>query len=92
MAHVRRRCWSSPGAETLVTEYAYAVGEFRATGRRITDCGALEQTSTVEMEQTLLGMARPSVDELSELTRRCCAAADEEPETGAIGDWKSAWV
>jgi hypothetical protein len=42
VADVRRRCWSSPGAETLVTEYAHAVGEFGATGRRITDCGALE--------------------------------------------------
>jgi hypothetical protein len=46
----------------------------------------------VELEQTLLGMARLSVDELSELIRRCCAAADEEAKAGTIGDWKSAWV
>jgi hypothetical protein len=50
-----------------MTDHADAVGELGTTGRRVTDCGAIEKSRTVEVEQTLLRVTRFAVYELSEL-------------------------
>jgi hypothetical protein len=67
VANVCRRCWTSPGSETLVPELTDSVGELGSTGRRVCDCRALEEAGLVEVKQAFLAVADLAVDELGYL-------------------------
>jgi hypothetical protein len=67
VAHVCRRCWTSPGSEPLVPDLTDSIGELGSTGRRVCDCGALEEARLVEVEQAFLAVADLVVDELGYL-------------------------
>jgi hypothetical protein len=67
VAHVGRRCWTSPGSETLVPDLTDSVGELGSARRRVSDCSALEKACPVEVEQAFLRVADLAVYQLGYL-------------------------